>query len=55
MQRDLQIIGDRIEFMGYLVGRLEDVPATVRARFIALLETGEPVHGMYALGEGYNR
>lgn len=43
MQRDLQIIGDRIEFMGYLVGNLCDVPATVRDKFVHLLEQGKPM------------
>jgi len=43
MQRDLQIIGDRIEFMGYHVGSILDVPATVRDRFVHLLEHGKPM------------
>lgn len=34
MERDLQIIGDRIEFMGYHVGNLCDlVPSTIRDKF----------------------
>lgn len=35
MQCDLQIIGDRIEFMGYWVGTLncKGVPTTVRDKF----------------------
>jgi hypothetical protein len=55
MHRDLQIIGDRIEFMGYTVGKIEHVPASIRARFIALLETGAIPQTMHKLGERFNR
>lgn len=37
MTRDLQIIGDNIEFMGWHVGNLRDVPSTVRAEFEDLI------------------
>lgn len=42
--RDLQIIGDRIEFMGYHVGDIRDMPSKVRERFVsAITETDKPV------------
>ena len=48
MQRDLQIIGDRIEFMGYHVGTLSDiVPTSIRNKLIDLLEGTKPTHPYY--------
>lgn len=45
MHRDLKIIGDRIEFMGYHVGTLTDIaPASIREDFERRLE---PARGYY--------
>jgi len=43
MHRDLKIIGDRIEFMGYTVALLQDMPATIRDKFVHWLEHGKPM------------
>lgn len=44
MTNEIQIIGDRIEFMGYHVGKLQDVPCSIRNRFIDLLEHSSPTY-----------
>lgn len=43
MTRDLKIIGDKIEFMGWHIADIKDVPATIRDRFVHLVEHGKPM------------
>lgn len=42
MTQDLKIIGDNIEFMGFTVGKLEHVCASIREDFVRAI-TQQPV------------
>lgn len=53
MQRDLQIIGDRIEFMGYWVGDVKDVPASIKGRFVDWLAKESEPYPSYAQRDKY--